>query len=82
MQSVFPARRYASTGAIYGPVSVCVCQSQVGVLSKLMNESGWFLAWELYLTYPKYRVFGKFGYLENKDTSLWNFAPNAGLSPR
>ena len=33
-------------------VSVCVCLSQVGVLSKRINESGWFLAWKLSWTYP------------------------------
>ena len=38
--------------ASYGPVSVSVCLSQVGVLSKRLNESGWFLARELPLTYP------------------------------
>jgi len=43
-----PARRYASAGTSYGPVSVrpsvclSVCLSQVGVLSKRLNESGWF----------------------------------------
>ena len=41
-------------GTSHGPVSVSVCVrlSQVGVLSKRMNESGWFLAWELHSTYP------------------------------
>jgi len=29
-----------------------VCLSQVGVLSKRVNESSWFLARELHLTYP------------------------------
>jgi len=45
---------YASTGTSYGPVSVCLylCLSQVGVLSKRMNESSWFLVWELPSTYP------------------------------
>jgi len=38
-------------GTSHGPVSVCVCLSQVGVLPKRMNESGWLLAWELYSTY-------------------------------
>jgi len=33
-------------------VFVRVCLSQVGVLSKRMNESDWFLAWELHATYP------------------------------
>ena len=41
------ARRYASAGTSYGPVSVSLCMPQVGVLSKRINESGWFLAWEL-----------------------------------
>ena len=40
-----PARRYASAGTSYGPVSVClsvrVCLSQVGVLSKRMNDPSW-----------------------------------------
>ena len=52
---LLPARRNASTGTSYGPVSVClsVCLSQVGVLSKRMNElSSWFLTRELSLTYP------------------------------
>ena len=39
-------------GTSHGPVSVCVCLSQVGVLLKRMNETGWFLAWELHSTYP------------------------------
>ena len=36
------ARRYASAGTSYGPVSVSLCMPQVGVLSKRINESGWF----------------------------------------
>jgi len=32
-------------------LGVCVCLSQVGVLSKQMNESRWVLARELPLTY-------------------------------
>jgi len=51
-----PVRRYATAGTSYGPTSVCVCVyvclSRVGVLLKRMDESGWFLAWELPLTYP------------------------------
>jgi len=41
-------------GTSHGPVSVRVRVrlSQVGVPSKRMNESGWFLAWELHSTYP------------------------------
>ena len=41
---LLPGRRFASAGNSYGPVSVCVCLSQVGVLLKQINESGWFLA--------------------------------------
>ena len=37
-------------GTSHGPVSVR--PSQVGVLLKRMNESSWFLAWELPSTYP------------------------------
>ena len=59
-------------------LSVClsVCLSQVGVLSNRLNESSWFLAWELpspTLCYKKFR------YLQNKDTSIWTFPPNSGL---
>ena len=41
-------------GTSHGPVSVrlSVCPSQVGVLSKRMNESSWFLACELPSTRP------------------------------
>jgi len=41
-------------GTSHGPVSVCpsVCPSQVGVLLKRMNESSWFLAYELTSTRP------------------------------
>ena len=34
------------------PLCVCLCLSQVGVLSKRLNESGWFLARELPSTNP------------------------------
>jgi len=77
-----PARRYASAGtiamALCLSVSVSVCLSQVGVLPKRLNESSWFLAWELpssYLTLCK----KKFGYLKHKGTFLWNFVQNSGL---
>jgi len=70
-----PARRYASAATSYGPVSVCLCLSQVGVLSKRMNESSWFLLWELPFTVLKrYSCISK-----NKGASLWNFVPNSGL---
>jgi len=51
LKALLPARRYASADTSYGPVSVCLCLSQVGVLSKRMNKSGWFLAGELPSTY-------------------------------
>jgi len=44
-EQFLPTRRYASTGTSHGPVSVCL--SQVGVLLKWLDESSWFLAWEL-----------------------------------
>ena len=33
-------------------LALALCLSQVSVLSKRMNESSWFLAWELFYTYP------------------------------
>jgi len=47
-----PVQCCASPGASYDSVSVCVCLSQVGVLSKRMNELSWFLAWELPSIHP------------------------------
>ena len=41
---LLPGRRFASAGNSYGPVFVCVCLSQVGVLLKQISELGWFLA--------------------------------------
>jgi len=54
------------------PMCVCpsvrlsVCLSQVGVLSKRMNESGWFLACELPSRLPPvlHCVIRKFRYLQ------------------
>ena len=60
-----PARRYATAGTSYGPVSVCVCLSQVGVLSKRMDGIIWFLAWGLLSISPT-RCFKKFRYLVQK----------------
>jgi len=39
-------------GTSHGPLSVCVRLSQVGVLSKRMDESSWILAHELPSTHP------------------------------
>jgi len=59
-------------------LSVCICLLQVGVLSSRMNESSWFLAWELFSTYPAC-ILRKFGYLQSKSTFFWNFVPNSRL---
>jgi len=61
-----------------------VCPSQVGVLSKRLNESSWFSACELPSTRPtfKYIVLKRNSVRpisKNKGTSLWNFALNSGL---
>jgi len=45
---VLPAQRYASAGtAMAVSLSVCLCQSHVGVLSKGMDGLVWCLAWRL-----------------------------------
>jgi len=48
VQGHFYAHDYASAGI----TSVCAFLLQVGVISKRMNESSWFLARELLSTYP------------------------------
>ena len=60
-------------------MALCLCLSQVGVLSKRLNESGWFLAWDLLSTYAtlfckEIQVLSKMRVLR-----LWNFARNSGL---
>jgi len=63
-------------------LSVCVCLSQVGVetvLSKRLNESGWFSAWELSLTnltlrFKEVQVTSKIRVLPSG-----NVAPDSGL---
>ena len=57
-----------------GPVSVSVF-SQVGVLSKRMNESSWSLAWAAF--HQSYTVLKENSSIfKNKGTSLWNLVPN------
>jgi len=74
-----PARRYASVGTSCSPVSVSrLCMPQVGVLSKWMDESGWFLAWELSFDLSYSVLLGNSGTFKNKGTSRWNFTPNSG----
>ena len=59
------ARRYATAGTSYGPVSICLsvslfvsdCLSKVGVLSKRMDGSIWFLARRLLAISPTLRKF-------------------------
>jgi len=59
---------------------VCLCLSQVGVLLKRLNESGWFLACELPSTHALYTVFkGNLVISKNKGTSLRNFVLNSGF---
>ena len=64
-------------GTSHGPVSVC--PSQVGVLSKRLNESSSFLACELSFTRPTLCKKGNSVISKNKGTSLWNFVLNSGL---
>jgi len=67
-------------GTSHGPVSVC--PSQVGVLSKRLNKSTWFLARELPSTkfHPSYTVLKVNSVISrNKGTSLWNVVLNSGL---
>jgi len=47
-----PARRYASAGTSYMVMCLSVYVCHKSVLSKRMNESSWFGAWELSSTYP------------------------------
>ena len=61
---VFTSRRYARAVYVMAPCpSVCIRLSQVGVLSKRLNKSSWFLARELPSTYPTLFL-RKFGYLQ------------------
>ena len=60
------------------PACVRLCLSHVGVLSKRKNESSCF--WHgSFLQRILHRVLRKSEYLQNKGTSLWNFAANSGL---
>jgi len=63
-----PARRYASAGTSYGPVSVYlsvrVCLSQVGVLSKRMNDPSWVFLHGGFFGPILHYVVRKFRYLQ------------------
>jgi len=52
-----------------GPVSMSVF-SQVGVLSKRMNESSWSLAWAAF--HQSYTVL-------KENSSIWNLVPNSSF---
>jgi len=43
---------YTRTTLLTQVLAMALCLSQVGVLLKWLNKSGWFLAWELSFTYP------------------------------
>ena len=80
-----PARRYASAGTSHGPVSVrlcvclSVCLSQVGVLSKRMNESSWFFGTGASFD-PRFTVLkGNSDISKNNYTSLWNVLQNSEI---
>jgi len=78
--SVLPAQRYASAGTSYGPVSVSVCLSQVGVNS-IETDGRIGLVFgkgpSIDLSYPVLKE--NSGISKNKGTSLWNFILNSGL---
>ena len=50
--SVSPGRDAVPARIPAMAVCLCVCLSQVVVLSKRLNESSWFSAWELLFSYP------------------------------
>ena len=70
------ARRYASAGISYGPVSVCVrlCLSVTSLCSIETDEQIGLVFGTSYSA-----VKGNSSIFKNKGTSLWNFAPNSGL---
>ena len=69
-------------GTSHGPVFVrpSVCPSQVGVLTKWLNESSWFFTFlpgaSFHLSYTVLK--GNSVISKNKGTSLWNFVLNSG----
>jgi len=51
-EALLPQRDRATRLCQHHAVALCLCLSQVGVLSKSLNESSWFLTRELPSTYP------------------------------
>jgi len=77
---IFTARRCASSVFSHGPVSVCVCLSQVRVLSKQLNESSCrVLEWELPFLPILMKCDRMFILKLRERTSLRNFFPDSGL---
>jgi len=62
-------------------VALCLCL-YASVTNRCSIETaeriGLVLACQLPSTYPVHCVIKKFGYLQNKDISIWNTAPNSG----
>jgi len=69
----------ASMGTSYGPVTVRVCPSWVGLLSKRIDWLRRFLAWRLLSTSPTLVLYGNSGIYKNKCTSLWDLVLNSSL---
>ena len=65
--------------ALCPSVRLYVCLSQVGVLSKRLNESSWFFdkRASFHLSYTVLKRNSNIS--KNKGTILWNFVPNSGL---
>jgi len=78
--NLLSARRYASAGTSYGPVSVCVCLCHKSVLLKWLDGLSWFLAWRLLSASPtlRYKEINSDVY-KNKGISFCNFFLNYGL---
>jgi len=83
-----PARLHCSCFYIFYPrddmlvrvlAMACVCLSQVGVLSKWMDGSSWFLACRLLSTYPTL-CFKQIQVPTKMGSFFWNFVPNSGLT--
>ena len=76
------ARRYASTGASYGPVFVCLSVSvfvtsrcSIKMAERIELVFGMGASFHLSHTVLK----GNSGVFKNKGTSLWNFVTGSGL---
>ena len=73
--------RYEPWPRVYVCLSVCPCMCQFACHKSEFYRNWWkdradFGTWASVLL----RVIRKFGYIQNKGTSLWNFVPNSGLN--